>query len=63
MSASAARPELISRASTRYSYGGSARSPRRTSISVHRTDSGDEAYDWLVCQVAEHALGQRGAML
>jgi hypothetical protein len=30
---------------------------------VHRTDSVDDAYDWLVRQLAEHALGQPGAML
>ena len=28
---------------------------------VHRTDSVDEAYDWIVRQLAEHALGQPGA--
>jgi len=30
---------------------------------VHRTDSVDDAYDWVVRQLAEHALGQPGAML
>jgi uncharacterized protein (TIGR00730 family) len=30
---------------------------------VYRTDSVDEAYDWIVRQLAEHALGQPGAML
>src|SRR2546430_205957 len=30
---------------------------------VHRTDSVDEAYDWLVLQLAEHALGQPGPTL
>ena len=30
---------------------------------VHRTDSPDEAYDWIVRSLAEHALGQPGAML
>mgnify|MGYP001193023395 CR=1 FL=1 len=30
---------------------------------VHRTDSLDDAYDWIVRQLAEHALGQPGAML
>jgi uncharacterized protein (TIGR00730 family) len=30
---------------------------------VHRTDSVDEAYDWIVRQLAEHALGQPGPML
>jgi uncharacterized protein (TIGR00730 family) len=30
---------------------------------MYRTDSVDEAYDWIVQQLAEHALGQPGAML
>jgi hypothetical protein len=30
---------------------------------VHRTDSVDEAYDWIVLQLAEKALGQPGATL
>jgi hypothetical protein len=30
---------------------------------VHRTDSVDEAYDWIVLQLAEHALAQPGPML
>ncbi len=30
---------------------------------VHRTDSVNEAYDWIVLQLAEHALGQPGGML
>ncbi|MEK6594011.1 MAG: TIGR00730 family Rossman fold protein [Pseudomonadota bacterium] len=30
---------------------------------MHRTDSVDDAYDWIVRQLAEHALGQPGAML
>ncbi len=30
---------------------------------VHRTDSLDDAYDWVVLQLAEHALGQPGPML
>jgi hypothetical protein len=30
---------------------------------THRTDSVDDAYDWIVRQLAEHALGQPGAML
>jgi uncharacterized protein (TIGR00730 family) len=30
---------------------------------VYRTDSVDEAYDWVVRQLAEHALGQPGPML
>jgi uncharacterized protein (TIGR00730 family) len=30
---------------------------------VYRTDSMDEAYDWIVRQLAEHALGQPGPML
>ena len=30
---------------------------------VHRTDSVDEAYDWVIRQLAEHALGQPGPML
>ena len=30
---------------------------------VHRTDSVDDAYDWIVRQLTEHALGQPGAML
>src|SRR5467141_3406790 len=30
---------------------------------VHRTDSIDDAYDWLVLQLAEHALGQPGPTL
>jgi uncharacterized protein (TIGR00730 family) len=30
---------------------------------VYRTDSVDEAYDWIVLQLAEHALGQPGPML
>ena len=29
----------------------------------HRTDSVDEAFDWLVQQLTEHALGKPGAML
>ena len=30
---------------------------------VYRTNSVDEAYDWIVRQLAEHALGRPGAML
>ena len=30
---------------------------------VYRTDSVDEAYDWIVLQLAEHALAQPGPML
>ena len=30
---------------------------------VHRTDSLDDAYDWIVQQLAEHALGQPGPTL
>ena len=30
---------------------------------VYRTDSVDEAYDWIVRQLAEKALGQPGATL
>jgi uncharacterized protein (TIGR00730 family) len=30
---------------------------------VYRTDSVDEAYEWIVRQLAEHALAQPGAML
>ena len=30
---------------------------------VHRTDSVDDAYDWVVRRLTEHALGQPGAML
>ena len=30
---------------------------------MHRTDSLDDAYDWIVRSLAEHALGQPGAML
>ena len=30
---------------------------------VHRTDSIDEAYNWIVLQLTEHALGQPGPML
>jgi uncharacterized protein (TIGR00730 family) len=30
---------------------------------VHRTDSVDEAYDWLILQLTEQALGKPGAML
>ena len=30
---------------------------------VHRTDSVDDAYDWIVKQLAEHSLGLPGAML
>ena len=30
---------------------------------VYRTDSVDEAYDWIVRRLAEHALGQPGPML
>jgi uncharacterized protein (TIGR00730 family) len=30
---------------------------------VYRTDSVDEAYEWIVHQLAEHALGQPGPML
>ena len=30
---------------------------------IHRTDSVDEAYDWVVRQLTEHALGKPGAML
>ena len=30
---------------------------------LHRTDSTDDAYDWVVHQLTEHALAQPGAML
>ena len=30
---------------------------------VHRTDSVDDAYNWVIAQLAEHALGQPGPML
>ena len=30
---------------------------------IHRTDSVDEAYDWVVRQLTEHALAKPGAML
>jgi len=30
---------------------------------MHRTDSIDDAYDWLILQLAEHALGQPGPTL
>ena len=30
---------------------------------VYRTDSVDEAYDWVVAQLTKHALGKPGAML
>ena len=30
---------------------------------LHRTDSVDDAYDWIVRQLAEKALGQPGATL
>jgi hypothetical protein len=30
---------------------------------VHRTDSVDDAYDWLIHQLTEQALGKPGAML
>ena len=30
---------------------------------MHRTDSVDDAYHWLVAQLTEHALGRPGAML
>jgi uncharacterized protein (TIGR00730 family) len=30
---------------------------------MHHTDSVDDAYDWIVLQLAEHALGQPGPML
>ncbi len=30
---------------------------------MHRTDSVDEAFDWVVAQLTEHALGKPGAML
>jgi predicted Rossmann-fold nucleotide-binding protein len=30
---------------------------------VHRTDSVDDAYEWIVRQLAEKALGQPGATL
>jgi predicted Rossmann-fold nucleotide-binding protein len=30
---------------------------------VQRTDSVDEAYDWVVKQLAEHAIGRPGPML
>jgi hypothetical protein len=30
---------------------------------MHRTDSVDDAYDWIVLQLAEYALGQPGPML
>jgi uncharacterized protein (TIGR00730 family) len=37
-------------------------SPRDIDL-MYRTDSVDEAYDWIVRQLAEHALGQPGPML
>ena len=37
-------------------------SPRDMDL-VHRTDSVDDAYDWIVLKLAEHALGQPGPML
>ncbi len=37
-------------------------SPRDMEL-VYRTDSVDEAYDWIVLKLAEHALGQPGPML
>jgi len=30
---------------------------------MHRTDSVDDAYEWIVRHLAEKALGQPGAML
>jgi hypothetical protein len=36
--------------------------PRDTQL-VHRTDSVDDAYEWIVHQLAEKALGQPGATL
>jgi hypothetical protein len=30
---------------------------------MYRTDSVDDAYDWVVRQLTEHALGKPGAML
>ena len=30
---------------------------------IYRTDSVDEAFDWVVAQLTEHALGRPGAML
>jgi hypothetical protein len=30
---------------------------------VHRTDSVDDAYDWLIRKLIEEALGKPGAML
>ena len=30
---------------------------------MHRTDSVDDVYDWIVLQLAEHALGRPGATL
>jgi hypothetical protein len=30
---------------------------------MHRTDSVDDAYDWIVRQLTEHALGRPGPML
>jgi predicted Rossmann-fold nucleotide-binding protein len=30
---------------------------------IFRTDSVDEAYDWIVRELAEHALGQPGPMM
>jgi hypothetical protein len=30
---------------------------------MHYTDSVDEAYDWIVSQLTEHALGEPGPML
>jgi len=30
---------------------------------MHHTDSVDDAYDWIVLQLAEHALGLPGPML
>ena len=30
---------------------------------VHRTDSVDDAYDWIMLQLSEKALGQPGATL
>ena len=30
---------------------------------MHRTDSVDDAYDWLVLQLAEHALARPGPTL
>jgi uncharacterized protein (TIGR00730 family) len=37
-------------------------SPRDMDL-VHRTDSVDDAYEWIVLKLAEHALGQPGPML